>query len=48
MCPGCKSGYLAGIAARRSVDLRVVDGKLRVHLASDDNATTVLTYEADL
>jgi len=36
------------VVTRNPIDVDVVDGKLRVHLAPDDNATTVLTYEADL
>lgn len=36
------------VVTRNPIDVDVVDGKLRVYLAPDDNATTVLTYEAEL
>lgn len=36
------------VVTRNPIDVDVVDGKLRVHLAPDDNATTVFTYEAEL
>jgi hypothetical protein len=34
------------VVTRNPVDVDVVDGKLRLYLAPDDDATTVLTYEA--
>ena len=36
------------VVTRNPIDVDVVDGKLRVYLAPDDNATTVFTYEAQL
>jgi hypothetical protein len=36
------------VVTRNPIDVDVVDGKLRVYLAPDDDATTVFTYEADL
>lgn len=36
------------VVTRNPIDVDVVDGKLRVYLAPDDNATTVFTYEAEL
>jgi outer membrane protein assembly factor BamB len=36
------------VVTRNPIDVDVVDGKLRVHLAPDDNSTTVLTDEAQL
>ena len=36
------------VVTRNPIDVDVVDGKLRVYLAPDDNTTTVLTYEAQL
>lgn len=36
------------VVTRNPIDVDVVHGKLRVYLAPDDNATTVLTYEAQL
>ena len=34
------------VVTRNPIDVDVVNGRLRVHLAPDDDATTVLTYEA--
>jgi hypothetical protein len=36
------------VVTRNPIDVEVVDGKLRVYLAPDDNSTTVFTYEAEL
>ncbi len=36
------------VVTRNPIDVDVVDGKLRVYLAPDDNATSVFTYEAML
>lgn len=36
------------VVTRNPIDVDVVDGKLRVYLAPDDDATTVFTYEAQL
>jgi hypothetical protein len=36
------------VVTRNPIDVDVVDGKLRVYLAPDDNATTVFTYKAEL
>lgn len=36
------------VVTRNPLDVEVVDGKLRLHLAPDDNSTTVFTYEAQL
>jgi hypothetical protein len=35
------------VVTRNPIDAGVVGGKLRLHLAPDDNSTTVLTYEAE-
>jgi hypothetical protein len=34
------------VVTRNPIDVDVVNGRLRVYLAPDDNATTVFTYEA--
>ena len=34
------------VVTRNPIDVDVVDGRLRLYLAPDDNATTVFTYEA--
>jgi hypothetical protein len=34
------------VVTRNPIDVEVVNGRLRVHLAPDDDATTVFTYEA--
>ena len=34
------------VITRNPIDVDVVDGKLRLYLAPDDDATTVFTYEA--
>jgi hypothetical protein len=36
------------VVTRNPIDVDVVDGKLRLYLAPDDDATTVFTYEAEL
>jgi Family of unknown function (DUF6454) len=36
------------VLTRNPIDVDVVRGKLRLHLAPDDDATTVFTYEAEL
>ena len=36
------------VVTRNPIDVDVVDGRLRVYLAPDDDATTVFTYEAEL
>jgi hypothetical protein len=36
------------VLTRNPIDVEVVDGRLRVHLAPDDDSTTVFTYEAEL
>jgi Family of unknown function (DUF6454) len=36
------------VITRNPIDVDVVDGKLRLYLAPDDDATTVFTYEAEL
>jgi len=36
------------VITRNPIDVDIVGGKLRMYLAPDDNATTVLTYEAEL
>ena len=36
------------VVTRNPIDVDVVDGKLRLYLAPDDDATTVFTYEAQL
>ena len=36
------------VMTRNPIDVEVVDGRLRVYLAPDDDATTVFTYEAEL
>ena len=36
------------VVTRNPIDVDVVDDKLRLYLAPDDDATTVFTYEAQL
>jgi hypothetical protein len=36
------------VVTRNPLDVEVVDGRLRVHLAPDEDATTVFTYAAVL
>ena len=36
------------VVTRNPIDVDVVDGRLRLYLAPDDNATTVFTYEAQM
>jgi hypothetical protein len=36
------------VITRNPIDVAVVDGKLRIYVAPDDDATTVFTYEAEM